>query len=86
MARRLSVAFLFVIFAFLPVSASPQALTGTLMGTVEDEQGGVLPGALVRVMSPALIGGPASAPTNQQGQLRFQALPPGLYVLEIEMQ
>jgi hypothetical protein len=86
MASRRSGAFLFVLVAFLPVSAFPQALTGTLMGTIQDEQGGVLPGALVRVMSPALIGGPASTQANEKGQLRVQALPPGLYLLEVEMQ
>src|SRR5688572_1388331 len=86
MARRRSVPLLFVLFGLWPVSAFPQALTGTLMGTVQDEQGGVVPAASVRVTSPALIGGPASAQTNEKGQLRFQALPPGVYLLEIELQ
>jgi hypothetical protein len=34
-----------------------QPLTGSLIGTVKDAQGGVLPGAVVRLSSPALIGG-----------------------------
>jgi hypothetical protein len=86
MARRISFAFLIGLGMLMPRAAFSQALTGTLIGTVQDEHGGVLPGAVVRISSQALIGGPASGPTNQQGQLRFQALPPGLYVLEIEMQ
>ncbi len=87
MAKRVSLlSLLFVICLFIPQIASAQGLTGTLVGTVKDEQGGVLPGALVRVSSRALIGGPATAPTNERGQLRFQALPPGPYLLEIEMQ
>jgi hypothetical protein len=53
---------------------------------VKDEQGAVLPGAVVRINSPALIGGPASATTNEKGQFRFPALPPGSYVLDIERQ
>src|SRR3977135_3582517 len=69
-----------------PHLAFAQGLTGALIGTVKDAQGGVLPGAVVRVSSPALIGGPAILSTNEQGQLRFPALPPGLYVLDIEMQ
>lgn len=77
-------ALLFAV-CLLPSTALPQALTGTLIGTVKDEQGGVLPGALVTVSSPALIGGPASSVTNEKGQLRFQALPPGLYTLEIRI-
>jgi hypothetical protein len=66
--------------------AAAQVLTGALIGTVKDAQGGVLPGAVVRVSSPALIGGPETLTTNEKGQLRFPALPPGLYVLDIEAQ
>ena len=68
----------------LPRIAAGQALTGALIGTVKDDQGGVLPGATVRVSSPALIGGVAQLTTNEKGQLRFPALPPGSYVLDIE--
>src|SRR4051812_10374816 len=60
-------------------------MTGALIGTVRDAQGGVLPGAAVRVASAALIGGPASAITNEKGQLRFPSLPPGVYTIDIEM-
>ena len=66
--------------------AAAQVLTGALIGTVKDVQGGFLPGAVVRVSSPALIGGPETLTTNEKGQLRFPALPPGLYVLDIEAQ
>jgi TonB dependent receptor/Carboxypeptidase regulatory-like domain len=69
----------------VPRTAVPQGLTGTLIGTVRDQQGGVLPGAQVTLSSPALIGGPAISVTNEKGQLRFQALPPGLYALEVRM-
>ena len=69
-----------------PHMATAQGLTGALIGTVKDAQGGVLTGAVVRVSSPALIGGPATLTTNEKGQLRFPALPPGPYVLDIEMQ
>jgi Carboxypeptidase regulatory-like domain/TonB-dependent Receptor Plug Domain len=64
--------------------AGAQELTGTLIGTVRDAQGGVLSGAVVRVTSPALIGGPKTQTTNEQGQLRFPTLAPGLYVLDVE--
>ena len=69
----------------LPWMAAAQALTGALVGTVKDEQGAVLPGALVRVTSPALIGGPTTTTTNEKGQLRFPVLPPGPYLLDIEL-
>ena len=59
--------------------SAAQVLTGTLIGTVKDAQGGVLPGAIVRISSPALIGGPQTQTTNARGQLRFSALPSGEY-------
>ena len=70
----------------LPRVTAGQELTGTLVGTVRDEQGGVLTGALARVSSPALIGGPIAVTTTEKGQFRFPALPPGSYSLDIEMQ
>jgi hypothetical protein len=69
----------------IPGVALAQGLTGALIGTVKDANGGVLPGATVRVSSPALIGGRRTLTTNENGQLRFPALPPGLYVLDIEL-
>src|SRR5262245_32235250 len=69
----------------LPQVANTQALTGALIGTVKDEQGAVIPDALVRVTSPALIGGSATMATNDRGQLRFPVLAPGSYALDIEL-
>jgi hypothetical protein len=68
-----------------PVTSVAQGVTGALIGTVKDAQGGVLQGAVVRVSSPALIGGPATLTTNEKGQLRLSGLAPGMYVLEVEM-
>jgi hypothetical protein len=71
----------------LPVHMSAaQGLTGALIGTVRDVQGGVIPGAVVRVSSPSLMGGPETLITNRKGQLRFPAPPPGTYILDIEVQ
>src|SRR5687767_10964567 len=81
------VAFLLAAACVLqPHLAPAQGLTGALIGTVKDAQGGVLAGAIVRVSSPSLIGGPATLSTNEKGQLRFLALPPGPYVLDIEFE
>jgi outer membrane receptor protein involved in Fe transport len=65
--------------------AAAQGLTGTLIGTVKDQQGGVIAGAEAEVGSPALIGGPIMQRTNEKGQLHFAALPPGHYTLEIRV-
>ena len=70
----------------LPCVTAAQGLTGALIGTVRDAQGGIVAGAEVRISSPALIGGPVTLTTNEKGQLRFPALPPGPYVLVIERQ
>src|SRR5215204_4294458 len=83
--RAFSLCLLLAACLLVPRTALPQGLTGTVIGTVKDQQGGVLSGALVTLSSPALIGGTANARTNEKGQLRFQALPPGLYTLEIRM-
>ena len=66
-----------------PPRLTAQGLTGTLIGTVTDEQGGVIAGALVHVTSPALIGGPEKRTTDEKGRMRFPALPPGSYALEV---
>jgi hypothetical protein len=74
--------FLAVCCVLLPLTAASQGLTGALIGTVSDEQGAVLQGALVRVASPALIGGAITLTTNERGHVRFPALPPGVYSRE----
>jgi hypothetical protein len=71
---------------FSPGIVSAQALTGALIGTVKDAEGGVLHGALARLTSSALIGGQVTLTTNEKGQLRFPILPPGDYAIDIELQ
>ncbi len=70
----------------VPWIAAAQGLTGALIGTVRDEAGGVISGAVVRVSSPALIGGELRTKTDDRGQLRFPSVPPGSYALEIVME
>ena len=67
-------------------SASAQGLTGTMFGTLEDQQGAALAEVTVRLTSSALIGGELTSKTNANGQWRFPSLPPGVYVLDIELQ
>ena len=68
-----------------PGVSGAQGLTGALIGTVRDEQGGMVAGARVTMRSSALLGGSVSLTTNERGQLRFLVLPPGRYSLVIEM-
>src|SRR6188508_508243 len=79
---RLFVALTIVLLAGM---ASAQGLTGSLIGTITDSQGGVLPGVTVRASSTVLIGGPAIAITNQKGRFNFLVLPPGRYDITIEL-
>src|SRR5262245_32334533 len=83
--RRCFLLFAVGAIAALPLMAAAQGLTGSLIGTVRDEQGAAIQGAAVRLSSPALMGSPTMLITNEKGQLRFPFLPPGLYALEIEM-
>ena len=75
---------LFVVVCVLAASETwAQGLSGALIGTVRDAQGGVVAGAVVYVSSPALIGGPAATSTNEKGQWRFPVLPAGTYIIQI---
>src|SRR5687767_9484317 len=73
------------VLAFLPVGAAAQGLTATIVGSVKDSEGGALAGAVVRVTSPALIGSERQTVSDGRGQWRLPVLPPGSYVLAIEM-
>ena len=59
-------------------TAFAQRTTGTLVGTVTDETGAVLPGVTVALKGEAIVG-TQTAVTNEQGFYRFAALPPGTY-------
>jgi hypothetical protein len=50
-----------------------QALTGALIGTVKDAQGGVLRGAQVRLTSPVLIAAHETVTTNAASRLFMRA-------------
>jgi outer membrane receptor for ferrienterochelin and colicin len=61
--------------------ALAQELLGQLRGTVVDDQGLAVPGAVVNATSPQLMGG-RSSETDAEGDYRFSALPPGDYTVE----
>ena len=58
--------------------------TGTIFGRVTDSQGAVLPGVMVVATSPAMMGN-QTAVTNEQGNYRFPAVPPGVYGVSYEL-
>jgi hypothetical protein len=58
--------------------------TGSISGLVLDEQGVPLPGAIVTISGPALMGA-LSYVTSETGRFRFPALPPGEYEAKVEL-
>jgi hypothetical protein len=64
--------------------AFAQRTTGTIVGTVTDDTGAVLPGVTV-VLRGAAIMGTQDNVTNDQGFYRFAALPPGSYTLTFSL-
>src|SRR3990172_4403323 len=74
----------FILLFFLETTEA-QVITGNILGTVRDDTGAVVPGALATIRSPVLLGGPATFVTNEKGQYRFPALAPGMYGLTVEI-
>jgi hypothetical protein len=86
--HRRSRAFVACLFgAFLTMTSDPvraQIPTGSILGTVKDAQGAVLPGATITATN---IGTQAArtATTDGDGQYSLQLLPVGTYTVEITM-
>lgn len=79
--RRLFMAVAALLLAATTVSA--QLATGSITGTVQDEQGGVLPGVTVTLQGTDRT---TSAVTDEAGAFRFLNLPPGMYKLTTALQ
>ena len=72
-----------LVFFATPVMA--QITTGTVTGTVRDEQGGVIPGATVVLISEARGTKSAPAVTNETGNYVFPNVTPDTYTIEVTM-
>src|SRR5947199_10644277 len=79
--------FMFVVamaLALFAVNAIGQtATTGSIEGTVSDQNGAAVRGATVTVTSPNLIS-PQAATTNDNGRYSILNLPPGPYKISVE--
>jgi len=62
-----------------------QRLTGRIIGNVTDEQGAPLPGVMAEISGPALLGGPRSQVTSDEGFYRFANLSPGTYKIVFKL-
>jgi outer membrane receptor protein involved in Fe transport len=87
MILRQALAGLFV--AVMPVSAAWAGQivgpgTGSIVGTVSDATGAVLPGVEITISGPPLMA-PRRTSTSSDGQYRIPALPPGDYKLSFSL-
>ncbi len=78
---RLVIAFC-LMCAFVGIAAA-QTVTGSLVGHVEDTNGGVIPGARV-VVTDVDRGTTREAVTNDEGNYSINSVDPGVYRIEIE--
>src|ERR1700759_3765465 len=69
---------------FFVVTAYSQAVNGTLLGTVMDQTGAVVPNGKV-VITEVNTGVSRAATTNESGNYTFPDLPPGTYNIEVEL-
>lgn len=77
------------LFAALLVLAGPafaSATSGTIKGQVIDDGGLAIPGALVTLSSPAMIGGAQQRTADDEGRFLFVELPPGTYEMKVQKQ
>jgi carboxypeptidase family protein/TonB-dependent receptor-like protein len=74
-----------VVLLFAVATAAAAQTTGSIVGRVTDEAGGVLPGVTVEARSPALQGS-RTAVTDGSGNYRLTLLPPGEYTVAFTLQ
>jgi hypothetical protein len=74
-----------LLFLLLPTCAFSQAITATLLGTVTDTSGAVVPGAAV-IATDVATGVARRAATNNEGIYTIPYLPPGTFRVEVEAQ
>ena len=84
MVRRLSLCSVLVLSGWLLATAGlGQNVLGTILGTVTDTSGAVVPGAKVTVIHVA-TGLVRAQKTNASGEYSFPQLPVGQYAVEVE--
>ena len=62
-----------------------QITTGTIVGTIKDPQGGVIPGATLTLTSESRGTQLVDATTNASGDFVFANVPPDRYTIQVAM-
>src|SRR5437870_2871965 len=73
---------------FMPAFAPPtaaQLTSASVSGTVKDVQGGVIPGATLKLISETLGVQTADVFTNEYGDFVFANIQPGRYIVQVSM-
>lgn len=82
---RAAAMFALALLTGLPTSVFAQGVqTGTIRGTVHDQQGLPVPGVTITATSPALLG-PRATVTDAEGNFTLAALPAGQYEVTYEL-
>lgn len=79
------ISLLALLLILTPLVYSQSKETGAIVGTVFDEEGTPLPGVTVTLLSPNIMG-ERTRVTDEKGQYRFPALPPGMYSIKAQLQ
>jgi hypothetical protein len=75
-----------IFLSFISIAISAQDITsGTIQGTVTDEQGAVLPGATVEARNTG-TNFTRTFTTNEDGRFTFLSMPPGVYIVTVTKQ
>ena len=80
--KALTRSFALLLLVLAAATAGAQSFSGTVSGTVTDEQGGALPGATVTLTGKA---GARTTVTDAKGEYRFTAVDPGSYDITVEL-
>jgi carboxypeptidase family protein/TonB-dependent receptor-like protein len=72
------------LMALAAAAARAQEVTGSISGSVEDQQGQVIPGATVTAVNER-TGALRVDQTDAKGNFLFTAMPPGTYAIKVEM-
>ncbi|MGB2714552.1 MAG: carboxypeptidase regulatory-like domain-containing protein [Vicinamibacterales bacterium] len=81
---RLFVLTLVAFAALLPAHASAQAVTGTISGTIVDQQGSVIPGATVTIINEATNDSRVTV-SDDRGNFQITNLQPSSYTVKVEL-
>jgi len=81
--KKINLFLLFLVMFTTSVALFAQETTGSIVGTVKDSSGAVIPGATVTATTPSLVG-IKSIQSDSKGYYHFSNLPPGPYTITVE--